>query len=72
MSSCRDIHLKRLNLIFAFRKLGFKSLQSFYNVCKSIDATINGFRLIEFYKHGNVPVEFVNKLDAILTQLKYE
>jgi hypothetical protein len=41
-------------------------------VCKSIDITLNGFELIDFYQGDEVSKSIVSKLYAIIETLKNE
>lgn len=55
-----------------FLRLGFRGRTAFYNACKSIDVTLNGFQLIEFYEGKKVPNKLISRLESILETLKYE
>lgn len=72
MKISKPLSKKRCAIIRGFLQLGFGGIHAFYNVCKSIDATLNGFKLIKFYE-GQIDDEvLVTKLEAILEVLKYE
>ena len=64
--------LKGYTVLEGFRDLGFKSLRAFYNVCKSVDVTFNGYELIEFFKLGRASFSFLVGLEAVLYRLRYE
>lgn len=67
-----EIQKERNNILLGFRKLGFGGITAFYNVCKSIDVTLNGFQLLEFYRGTAVYPQLVTSLYTILEKLKYE
>ena len=65
--------IERNKIIGAFRKFGFMGVKSFYNVCKSVDVSLNSFDLVEFYFHGNkASIKMITKLQAVVKVLKYE
>jgi hypothetical protein len=68
----RNIQLQRNIIITEFKSLGFLGMTSFYNVCKSLDATLNGFELIAFYFGHKVDQKIINRLYEIIESLKYE
>lgn len=63
---------KRAVIIGGFTHLGFTCRTAFYNVCKSLDSTLNGFELINFYNGEVVSETLVNRLEAVLEMLKNE
>jgi len=55
-----------------FNCMGFWGVAAFYNVCKSIDVTLSGFSLIEFYNGSKICEVLANKLETIIEILRYE
>jgi hypothetical protein len=55
-----------------FLALGFVKGAAFYNVCKSLDTTLNGFRLLAFWNGQKVSKMMMAKLESILEVLKNE
>jgi hypothetical protein len=72
MKIVKPFNKRRCAIVTEFLRLGFGGICSFYNVCKSIDATLNGFKLIEFYEDRLVDDVFVTKLESVIEILKYE
>lgn len=64
--------VERNIILQGFRKLGFRGMVPFLNVCKTIDVTLNGLELLEFYNGSKVTESIANRLCAILEMLKYE
>lgn len=64
---------QRYNTVMrGFLQLGFVGESVFYNICKSVDVTLNGFELIQFYKREKITEEMLVKVGAILEKIKYE
>ena len=72
MKIVKPLYKKRCAILKGFLQLGFGGICSFYNVCKSVDATLNGFKLIQFYKGELEDEVLVTKLESILEAIKYE
>lgn len=66
------IQNERNIILHEFKSLGFWGKTPFFNVCKSIDITLNGFELIDFYQGDEVSKSIVSKLYAIIETLKNE
>ena len=72
MKTFKPLNKKRCAIIRGFLQLGFGGIYSFYNVCKSVDATLNGFKLLKFYKGQLEDDVLATKLESILEAIKYE
>jgi hypothetical protein len=70
--SCNKIQSERNVILHEFKSLGFWGKTAFFNVCKSIDVTLNGFELVRFYQGDAVSKAVVSRLYAILERLKNE
>ena len=55
-----------------FLKLGFWGIIAFKNVCKSIDAGLNGFDIMDFWFGKPVDEDVLVKLESIIEVLKNE
>lgn len=64
--------VERAILMHEFKQLGFGGVQSFCNVCRSVDNTLNPFRLIELYHNTRTDMELLTRLHDVLETLKHE
>jgi hypothetical protein len=55
-----------------FKSFGFRGRSSFYNVCKSLDATLNGFEIFEFWELNKATDNFISRVECILNRLEHE
>lgn len=67
-----NLNYKRWLVISGFVKLGFKSKGAFFNVCKSVLPTLNGFKLLAFWKGGFLCNDLMEDLINVLEIIKYE
>lgn len=72
MKIAKPLQLQRCVLLNRFYKLGFRGRTAFYNVCKSLDATLNGLEIISFYDFGNTNQSLINRLNAVIDCLENE
>jgi hypothetical protein len=72
MKYLSPLNNQRCTIISEFLQLGFGGISAFYNVCKSLDVTLSGLLLIQFYKGQSYDAKFLSKIEAILEILKYE
>lgn len=72
MGLSRQLEIKRCYIILCFRRFGFRGRTAFYNVCKSIDTTLNGLDIVQFYDFDFVSENMVIKMEAVLQKLKTE
>lgn len=63
---------QRYLILTAFAKFGFRGQTSFCNVCTSMDISLSGFDLIEFWCFGNTDPVLMSRLEAIIENLKNE
>lgn len=56
----------------AFIKLGFKSKQAFYNICKSLDASITNEELYLFWYLEACSESLFIKIDNVINNLRHE
>lgn len=70
--SYNEIQKERNAILLNFRKFGFMGVTPFYNVCKSVDVTLNGFRLLEFYRGTAVYPDLIDVLHGVLETLRHE
>ena len=68
----KPLNKKRCAIIGGFLQLGFGGIHAFYNVCKSVDVTLNGFKLIAFYKGYLRDEILTSRLEDILETVRYE
>jgi len=66
------LQIKRINILFTFKRLGFRGRTAFYNVCKSIDVTLSSLDIINFYDHEFVSENLVTKMEGFIEKLKNE
>lgn len=67
-----QIQKERSVILSEFENLGFLGRTPFFNVCKSLDVTLNGFELLEFYNGTNISQPLVSRLYAIIECVKNE
>lgn len=67
-----EIRKERNTILHGFRKMGFMGVVPFYNVCKNVDVTLNGFQLLEFYKGTRLHQDLITPLHTILETVRYE
>ena len=72
MKLFRPLFARRCNIITDFKKLGFVGRNAFYNVCKTFDATLNGFQLLVFYDGRMLDKKLIARLEEIVECLKHE
>lgn len=72
MKLYKPFAIKCSSLKNRFKSLGFMGMTAFYNVCKSLDTTLNGFDIIRFWKFNQADENFLNKVEIVLNKLKYE
>lgn len=72
MKHKKPLHTKCYAIKKGFLQLGFKGKSAFYNACKSIDVTLNGFQLVSFYDNCEASETLLSKLESILEMLKHE
>lgn len=63
---------QRASILGGFHAFGFNSRTVFFNVCMSLDCTLNGFDLVAFYDDKKLEKSLMNRLEAILEMLKNE
>jgi len=63
---------QRFLIIAEFAKLGFRGQTSFCKVCTSMDVSLVGLDLIQFWSLGNSNPVLNSRLEAILENLKNE
>lgn len=68
----KPLDTKRNAIKGAFAKFGFRGIIAFYNVCKSIDVTLNGFELIAFWRLNKGDEKLLLSLENVLTILENE
>lgn len=68
----KPLFKKRCSVIREFLQLGFGGIQSFYNCCKTIDTTLNGFAILQFYTGDKVTEKMVADVENVLNVLKNE
>ena len=67
-----QIQKERSIILSEFKKMGFWGKTAFFNVCKSLDVTLNGFELLQFYEGISVKQSLINRLYAIIECVKNE
>lgn len=67
-----NINQKRWRVLKQFRGLGFNSFGAFYNVCVSIQPTLNRFDILFFWEGINITNSLCDRITTIIEVLKSE
>ncbi|XRE42243.1 hypothetical protein ACIVBQ_000447 [Tenacibaculum discolor] len=67
-----NVNIKRWCVLKQFKGLGFSGFASFYNVCISIQPTLNRFDVLLFWEGINVSNSVCDRIAAVIEVLKNE
>lgn len=72
MQKNKPLKLQRAKIVGGFFKLGFINKTAFKRVCLTLDSTLNGLDVANFYDGKTVTQKLINRLEAVLEMLRYE
>lgn len=65
-------NLKRRRVLWLFLGMGFSGFTAFFNVCISIQPTLNRFDVLLFWEGINVSNSVCDRIESVMEVLKQE